>query len=179
MVSLLIVFYMFVVLFGIIGGIRGWAKELLVIFSVIVALALISAIENLMPMVARIVKSSPETQFYFRMITVVVMAFFGYQSPKFSRLSRATERREAIPEMLLGVIFGCLSGYAIVGSLWYFMHAANYPLAPYITRPEPSATLGEAALRWIGYMAPVLLSKPTNAFIAVVLVLIFIIVLFV
>ncbi len=37
MVSLIVIFWMYVILFAIIGGMRGWAKELLVTFSVILA----------------------------------------------------------------------------------------------------------------------------------------------
>ena len=38
MISLAVVFWMYVILFAIIGGMRGWAKEILVTFSVILAL---------------------------------------------------------------------------------------------------------------------------------------------
>ncbi len=178
MVSLLVVFFMFVVLFGIIGGIRGWAKELLVIFSVMVALAFISVIENLVPTLGKLIKSNPGTQFYLRIGIVIILAFFGYQTPKLSRLARAAERREAIPEMLLGVVFGFLSGYFIIGSLWYFMHQADYPFAPFITRPKETETMGKEALWWLGTFAPVWFNNPTNAFISVVISLIFVIVVF-
>jgi hypothetical protein len=40
MMSIIYVFWMYVVLFAIIGWMRGWAKELLVSFSVILSLAL-------------------------------------------------------------------------------------------------------------------------------------------
>ena len=40
MMSIVILFWMFVILFAIVGWMRGWAKELLVSFSVILALAL-------------------------------------------------------------------------------------------------------------------------------------------
>ena len=40
MMTLTAVFWMYVILFGIIGGFRGWAKELLVIFSVLLAIAI-------------------------------------------------------------------------------------------------------------------------------------------
>ena len=39
MVTLNFLFWMFVILFGVIGAMRGWAKELLVTFSAILALA--------------------------------------------------------------------------------------------------------------------------------------------
>ena len=38
MISILSAFWMFVILFGLIGAMRGWAKELLVVFSVVLAL---------------------------------------------------------------------------------------------------------------------------------------------
>ena len=50
MMSLVYVFWMYVLLFAVIGMLRGWAKELLVAFSVVLALALsipsVSAIAN-------------------------------------------------------------------------------------------------------------------------------------
>ena len=46
MISILSAFWMFVILFGLIGAMRGWAKELLVVFSVILALFLIYVLET-------------------------------------------------------------------------------------------------------------------------------------
>ena len=40
MMSIVVVFWMYVFLFAFIGGMRGWAKELLVTFSAILALAI-------------------------------------------------------------------------------------------------------------------------------------------
>src|SRR5206468_8237964 len=40
MMTLTAVFWMYVLLFGIIGAFRGWAKELLVIFSILLAIAI-------------------------------------------------------------------------------------------------------------------------------------------
>ena len=51
MISLVFTFWMFVVLFGIIGLMRGWAKELLVVFSVILALAFNRLLERYVPVV--------------------------------------------------------------------------------------------------------------------------------
>ena len=41
MISLTVVFYIFIVLFAIIGGLRGWAKEMLVSFSLVLALFMV------------------------------------------------------------------------------------------------------------------------------------------
>jgi hypothetical protein len=49
MMSIVYVFWMYVVLFGVIGAMRGWAKELLVAFSVILALALNHVLRKYIP----------------------------------------------------------------------------------------------------------------------------------
>mgnify|MGYP006290563567 CR=1 FL=1 len=49
MISLMFSFWLFLGLFGLIGAMRGWAKELLVIFSIILALFLIYVLEAFTP----------------------------------------------------------------------------------------------------------------------------------
>ena len=51
MVSLSFVFWMYVVLFSIIGGMRGWAKELMVSFSVILAMTFTTLLSNYVPFI--------------------------------------------------------------------------------------------------------------------------------
>ncbi|NJN79252.1 MAG: hypothetical protein HC797_01560 [Anaerolineales bacterium] len=51
MMSIVYIFWMYVILFGIIGAMRGWAKELLVIFSVVTALAVNLLLEKYIPLV--------------------------------------------------------------------------------------------------------------------------------
>jgi len=49
MMSITAVFWMLVVIFGIIGGFRGWAKEVLVLFSLILALFLMRVLQQYVP----------------------------------------------------------------------------------------------------------------------------------
>ena len=51
MASLSVVFWMYVILFAVIGGIRGWAKELLVSFSVILAMTFSTLLSNYIPFI--------------------------------------------------------------------------------------------------------------------------------
>ncbi len=67
MVTLSFLFWMFVILFGIIGAMRGWAKELLVSFSAILALALITLLETYIPFVSTLPEDS-STLFWIRTI---------------------------------------------------------------------------------------------------------------
>jgi hypothetical protein len=178
-VSILVVFYMFLILFAIIGAMRGWAKEILVGFSVILAMALIVILETLMPVLRDFLTRDATIQFWSRTVIVTLLVFFGYQSPKLTQLSKALNRRDQIQDVLLGLILGVVSGYLIIGSLWSFMAAADYPFAPYITAPQSGQPLGDAALRIVQYLPPVWLGKTPNVFIAVVFAFIFVIVVFI
>lgn len=177
MIALVMVFYLFLTLFGIIGSMRGWAKELLVIFSIIVALSLIWVLENLIPVVNTMIKSNEVIRYWVRTGIVLSLTFFGYQSPKFSRLAKAAERRDRIQDTLLGLILGVLSGYFVIGSLWHYASQANYPaLAKYISEPNADAL---AATRLVmGILPPVWLGVAPNVIIAVVMAFIFVIVVF-
>lgn len=178
MISLLIVFYLFVGTFALIGSMRGWAKEVLVIFSVILALAFITVVEELIPVIGPFLKSNPSMQYWVRMGIVFAMTFFGYQSPKFSRLEKAAEKRDKIQDALLGLVIGALSGYFVVGTIWYFTHSASYPvISEFVVNPP--ANLEEATQRILNILPPTWLGKQPQVYIAVVLSFIFVIVLFI
>jgi len=51
MMSIVYVFWMYVILFAVIGAMRGWAKELLVSFSVILALTTNHVLRRYIPLV--------------------------------------------------------------------------------------------------------------------------------
>ncbi len=179
MISLIVVFYLFVLLFGIIGSMRGWGKEMLVAFSVILALAFINVIENFVPVLSSFVVSNPKLQFWLRVGAVVLISFFGYQTPKFSRISKAVEKRDRIQDVLLGLIMGFVSGYMIVGTIWYFVAAAGYyPLQNYVAQPA-TQQMADTINHTLKILPPVWLGTVPNVYIALVLGAIFVIVIFV
>ncbi len=79
--------------------------------------------------------------------------------------------------MLLGIFLGGVNGYLIFGTLWFFMHDANYPFA-YITPPSPLDALGEAALKLIPMLPPAWLASPVIYF-AVAIAFVFVLVVFI
>ncbi len=179
MISMVVVFYIFLLVFAVMGSMRGWARELMVIFSTILAMAFISVLENLMPGAREILKSNANVQFWVRIVIVMVVVFFGYQSPKFSRIGQATEKKERISDVLLGFVFGAISGYFIIGSLWYYLDAAGYAsLSKYVIAPNASVPLGETAKRLLAILPQAWLAKAgsPNIYVAVVLAFIFVIV---
>lgn len=177
MVSILVMFYIFVVLFAIIGMIRGWAKEALVSFSVILGLFLITVFENVIPFVRDVIEDRSTGQFWFRTVLIGFLVFFGYQSPNISRIA-AVARREKISDALLGIFIGAINGYLIFGTLWYFMDYAQYPFE-YFTPPLPIDPLGEAAIAWVSRMPPAWLGIEPWIYIAVGLAFLFVLVVFI
>lgn len=177
MISLAAVFIMFVILFGFIGAARGWAKEILVVASVILALAAITLIEDLLGL-NRLFNNDPNLQYWIRMSILIVLVFFGYQSPKVQRIAKATERRGVIGERLLSFLFGLISGFFVMGTAWAFSWQAGYPvLIDYMAQAPPG--LAETTERIMRYLPPVWLDQPLKVFVALVIIFIFVIIYFV
>jgi uncharacterized membrane protein YfcA len=177
MIAMIAVFYLFLFFFGIIGSARGWAKELLVIISVLVALAIISLLENLLGL-AKMLEKSPQILFYVRLSIVMIMTIFGYQSPKISRIARAAEKRDRIQDHLFGFILGIFSGYFVVGTLWSYASQAGYPMLGNFVAATPK-DLTQITTQFLNLMPPMWLSDPKVAFIMVVIAFVFVIVYFV
>ena len=79
MMSIIYLFWMYVILFALVGWMRGWAKELLVSFSVILALALNHVIKRYIP-IARDLAETDVSLFWVRTIVLLVLVYFGYQT---------------------------------------------------------------------------------------------------
>jgi uncharacterized membrane protein required for colicin V production len=126
MVYLNFIFICFVVLFAVIGAMRGWAKEMMVTASVILALFIITVLETYVKGLSTSFAEpgSPE-QFWMRTSIILLLAFFGYQTPNLPRLSGQRFARERFQDSLLGIFLGALNGYLIVGSIWYFLAQAD------------------------------------------------------
>ncbi len=174
MVSLIFIFWMFVVLFAVIGTIRGWAKELLVTFSVILCLSLNLLLRKYVPPIT-VFAEDDIGLFWIRTIILLSLVFFGYQTVNISVIA-GKARREKLQDTLLGLIFGGFNGYLVVGTLWFYVAQANYPFT-YILPPNPADPLGAAALELLDYMPPLLLGEPAIYF-AVIISFIFVLVVF-
>jgi len=168
MISLNVMLLIFVVLFAIIGAMRGWAKELLVVFSVILAMFCLNVLESYVPFFKdTFANGTPETVFWLRVIILAALVFFGYQTPKIPRLAES-ERfiRHFLQDALLGFFIGAVNGFLIFGSLWYYLNAAGYPFA-FVTAPDVGTEAGQAALRLLSALPPAWLSVSPTIYFAV------------
>jgi uncharacterized membrane protein required for colicin V production len=176
MMSIIYVFWMYVVLFAIIGFMRGWAKELLVSFSVILALALNHVIRRYIPLAANLPETDP-TLFYVRVLVLFVLVYFGYQTVISIPHLAAKGRTEKLQDTLFGAFLGALNGYLVAGSVLYYIHIADYAVQKVITKPTDPELLA-AVNQMMLYMPPQLLGEP-GIYFAIILAFVFVLVVYI
>ena len=185
MVSLLVVFYIFVILFSFIGVIRGWAQELLVTFAVILAFFLINVMETIVidKYALDVFENEPIRSFWMRNIILMILVFFGYQTPRISRFSSIV-KKDKISDGFLGFFLGGINGYLIAGTLWYYLVEAGYP-SDFFINPENLLEIpqlnesAQAAVNFVAKLPPAWLSTSPGIYIAVGLAFLFVLVVFI
>ena len=173
MVNLIYIFWMYVILFAVIGAMRGWAKELLVSFSVILALALNHLMQKYIPMFQAV---DGKSLFWIRSWITVGLVYFGYQTVGSIGALSGKARKEKLQDALFGGVMGAINGYLVVGTVWSYLHDANYPF-PGIFYPPTEAISLEIA-RMMAWMPPHAFGEP-GIYFAVMIAFVFVIVVFV
>jgi hypothetical protein len=176
MMSIIYVFWMYVCLFAVIGWMRGWAKELLVGFSVILSLALNHVIRKYVPIASNL----PETDgslFWVRTIILLVLVYFGYQTVISIQHLAARARSERLQDTLFGAFLGGINGYLVAGSILYYVHIADYAFQNVISKPTDPILL-EKVNQMMLYMPPQLLGEP-GIYFAVILAMVFVLVVYI
>jgi hypothetical protein len=175
MMSLIYIFWMYVLLFAVIGAMRGWAKELLVAFSVVTALAVNLLLEKYIPLVRDLDKVSSSV-FWIRTLILIALVYFGYQTVSISRFASKAVR-ERLQDALFGAVLGGLNGYLVAGTILFYNHVANYPYRE-ILSPATDPVIVQAIDAMMRYMPPRFLGEP-GIYFAVIIILIFIIVVYI
>ncbi len=137
MLELVTLVWVSILVFAVIGLGRGWTKEVIAMAGVTLGLFALhqfdAAIrEQLLGNV------SAGGKFLFQCAVLLIIAFFAYQTRALRGGGRSepdNAGRDALQAKALGGIVGALNGYLLSGSVWYFMHINDYPLAPYIEAP--------------------------------------------
>lgn len=135
-----------VVLFGFVGFVRGWTKEIIALTGIVLALFTLEQFKDVF-LTPLTVGADPAQKFYLYAGILLVISFFAYQTPdRFEkRTQRSRQIREGLQEGILGGVIGAFNGYLIFGSLWYYMRILDYPLAPNI--PAPYVNTAAAAMQ--------------------------------
>jgi uncharacterized membrane protein required for colicin V production len=177
MMSIVYILWMYVFLFAIVGAMRGWAKELLVAFAVITALAVNHLLDKYIPIV-RDLPDDSKSLFGIRSLILVALVFFGYQTVLVIPRLAAKAARERLQDSLFGAVLGAFNGYLIAGTILYYLHQANYPYANIISAPAAGTPLADSVNLMMQYMPPRWLGEP-GIYFAVIIILIFIIVVYI
>lgn len=176
MMSIDYVFWMYVILFAVVGWMRGWAKELLVGFSVILSLALNHVIRKYVPLAANLPETDPSL-FWVRTIILMVLVYFGYQTVISIQHLASRARSEKLQDTLFGAFLGALNGYLIAGSVLYYIHIAGYPFKNVVSPPVDPVLL-ERVNQMMLYMPPQLLGEP-GIYFAIILAFVFVLVVYI
>jgi uncharacterized membrane protein required for colicin V production len=175
MMSIVYVFWMYVVLFAVVGAMRGWAKELLVSFSVILALTTNHVLRRYIPIVSDLAENSTSL-FWIRTMVVLTLVYFGYQTVISIQRFASKAARERLQDTLFGIFMGAINGYLIAGTVLFYLHQANYPFPNIVSAPTGDVlTRVQVLMNW---MPPHLLGEPMIYF-AVLIAFIFVIVVFI
>ncbi|HNT75724.1 MAG TPA: CvpA family protein [Anaerolineae bacterium] len=174
MVPLETLFWGLVLMFGMIGALRGWAKELLVVFSVVLARFVEFVLWQYFPIINKSLQTlameQPDTWFYIRALLFVLLVSFGYATTTISSALGARARKEKFQDTLLGFFLGAVNGFLVVGMLWGFLHELNYGLWN-ITPPASVAAMGLLEYLPISWLeGPALLVAVAIAFAFVLIV---------
>lgn len=175
MMSIIYVFWSYVIVFAVIGLLRGWAKELLVSFSVVLALALNFLLKSYIPVVKDLADNSTEL-FWVRTLTLIALVYFGYQTVAIVPHLQSKATRERLQDALFGLILGALNGYLIAGTIFFYLDQAQYPFQNIVS--APTGSLAATIQAMMAYMPPHLLGVPAIYF-ALVLCFIFVIVVYI
>ena len=135
MISIQIVFWGMVILFGIVGYMRGWQKEIIAMTGLVMSLAALSQFGSFIVDGTGILFNSdaavdpfaiPRRQFWIQAVFHLVLAFFSYQvvgqlaSQAFG--GRLGERvRASLERRVIGFGVGAVNGYLLIGGLWGFL----------------------------------------------------------
>jgi len=176
MMSIVYVFWMYVLLFAVIGAMRGWAKELLVSFSVILSLALNHVLRKYIPLAQNLAETDTSL-FWVRTIILLVLVYFGYQTVVSIPHLASRARRERLQDTLFGAFLGAINGYLVSGTVLYYVHLTDYAFQNVITKPT-SPELLQTINQMMLYMPPQLLGEP-GIYFAIILSFVFILVVYI
>ena len=175
MMSIVYVFWMYVVLFAVIGAMRGWAKELLVSFSVILALTTNHVLRRYIPLVEALPPDSTSL-FWIRTMIVITLVYFGYQTVVSVARLASRAARERLQDTLFGIFMGAINGYLIAGTILSYLHEANYPFPNIVSAPQGDILANVQTM--MNWMPPHVLGEP-GIYFAVLICFIFVIVVFI
>lgn len=142
MINLFLLFWMLVLLFAVIGYMRGWQKEVIAMSGLVGAVAVLMQFGFAMVSLFGIVPvegMTPEQLQEIRSRQILIqgtffalIAFFSYQVVASLAVSVAGGRfgeriRAGLERRIIGMLVGAINGYLVVGGLWSLLEYVPIP----------------------------------------------------
>ncbi len=175
MIPIELTFWILVALFGAVGFIRGWSKEVGTTTGLILAMLILNrfgekaiAFANKFFRAAgmeqlTIAEAPSLSRFLFFALVFLAVAFISYHGETLALGKKAS----GVAESVLGLFIGLINGYLIAGNLWFFLHEQSYlPALRIFTEPS-----SPTALLMIRFLPPRILSEPVLFLLLVLLLL--------
>jgi lysylphosphatidylglycerol synthetase-like protein (DUF2156 family) len=164
-----LVWFIVVLIFALVGIVRGYLKELgVTTVMVVVLFAIITFEGRLVPVVIRLVQAAGEVevvvwQTALWAIGLVFAAFISYQGETLA--FEGKQPKSGMLAMFLNASSGLVNGYLIAGGIWYYVDRLGYPFLG--LKPEHLTPFARQLL----LLMPQTLLAPYLLYIAVFLVL--------
>ena len=136
MLELVTLVWLSVGFFAVIGLGRGWTKEIIAMAGITLGLFALHQFDAVLRD-QLLAQFSAQNKFFTQTAILLVIAFFAYQTRALLGGAARTDEggRDRLQSQALGGLAGAVNGYLVSGSIWYFMHINDYPLAPFIEVP--------------------------------------------
>lgn len=175
MIQLSTIYWFLILMFAIIGFMRGWTREIVASAGIILALFATWQFDAvlLQPLTQG---ATPQQIFYLYSGILVLIGLFAYQTPTTAaRLSEGrlwSDRRQGLQERLLGLVIGGVNGYLIFGALWYYLDRTGYPFPPFIVAPP----VGSASAAMVSSLPLIFLVQGNLLTILVIVLFLFVLI---
>jgi len=142
MINLLLLFIILIGFFAMVGYLRGWQREVITLFGLVGGVAMLTRFAyellNLLGMIAQ-PGATPEellddrkSQIFLQVVVFSFIAFFSYQivgalAVRVSGGKLSDRIRASMERRIIGLLFGAVNGYLIVGTFWSFLEYEPVP----------------------------------------------------
>jgi len=181
LVPIEVVFGIIVFVFGLIGFGRGFLKELGVTTVLVVVLFFLSRLDPYLDSAMRkgialvdstvTAQQAQEIECWIMMFVIICTTFLSYHG---ETLAFPGYLSHGLQSMLLGLMVGCINGYLVAGTVWYYMDKYAYPVRWLGFDPTQFSPTAQAVVQYlpVGFLGqPAVLGESLLLYLSVFLIL--------
>ncbi len=149
MINANLVFIIFVGIFGFIGAMRGWVREVIVTASLVLGLFVLNQLgEKWNGVVNGFTAQHSTEQWLLRAAPLFFIAFFGYLGPAVVHSRFEQNTRGRLEQGMLAFIIGMVNGYILFSTLAFVAWRAGILDSPPPVGPSQSPLFSAPAGGW-------------------------------